>query len=94
MALDSRGPTIGEAGILGSNRVDISCASSPLRLPQCVTSRREGAEVVGLTHAAWPSCAVNEDGTLRVLANWDQLSEAERAVAWRRLVKRNKVWVA
>jgi len=34
---------------------------------------------------------VQEDGTLRVIANWDQLSEAEKAVAWRRITARNRV---
>lgn len=34
---------------------------------------------------------MTEAGTLRTIANWDELSEAERAVAWRRIVRRNRV---
>jgi predicted Fe-S protein YdhL (DUF1289 family) len=34
---------------------------------------------------------VSEDGKLRLISNWDSLSEAERAVAWRRITERNRV---
>ena len=34
--------------------------------------------------------AVNENGTLSRITNWDALSEREREVAKRRIAKRNK----
>lgn len=34
---------------------------------------------------------VTERGTLRRIANWEELSEAERAAAWRRVKARNRV---
>ena len=33
---------------------------------------------------------VNEDGTLRRISNWDQLTPSEQAVAFRRISQRNK----
>jgi hypothetical protein len=32
---------------------------------------------------------LNSDGTTRTIDNWSELSESERAVAWRRIAKRN-----
>jgi hypothetical protein len=37
---------------------------------------------------------VTESGTLRRIANWEDLSEAERAAAWRRVKARNRVSLA
>ena len=34
---------------------------------------------------------MNEDGTLRLVSNWEQLTPAEREVTLRRLRKRNAV---
>jgi hypothetical protein len=33
---------------------------------------------------------INTDGTTRRIANWDQLTEQERQVSWRRISKRNE----
>ena len=33
---------------------------------------------------------INEDGTIRRIANWESLTEREQAVAWKRLADRNK----
>lgn len=33
---------------------------------------------------------INEDGTVRRIANWQSLTEREQAVAWKRLADRNK----
>ena len=33
---------------------------------------------------------LNTDGTTRRIANWDQLTEAEQKVTWRRISKRNE----
>lgn len=43
-----------------------------------------------LTPHVAPACAVNEDGTLRRITNWAELSDGERAVALRRIADRNK----
>jgi hypothetical protein len=36
-------------------------------------------------------CTVHKDGTVNPISSWDQLSEAGRAVAWRRITARNRV---
>lgn len=41
-----------------------------------------------------PINKVAEDGTLRVISNWGELSEAERSVAWRRIAQRNRARLA
>ncbi|GBF87909.1 hypothetical protein Rsub_00621 [Raphidocelis subcapitata] len=51
------------------------------------TSIRLG-EKVALDHLG--PTIVHEDGTVSRISNWDQLSEAERAVAWRRITARNR----
>ena len=40
-----------------------------------------------------PLPVVNEDGTLRRIANWDLLTPSEKEVAQRRIASRNKVLV-
>jgi predicted Fe-S protein YdhL (DUF1289 family) len=33
---------------------------------------------------------INTDGTTRAIANWDELSEREKEVTWKRISKRNE----
>ena len=33
---------------------------------------------------------INADGTTRRIANWDQMTQGEQQVAWRRISKRNE----
>jgi predicted Fe-S protein YdhL (DUF1289 family) len=33
---------------------------------------------------------INTDGTTRRISNWNELSEQEREVSWRRIAKRNE----
>jgi predicted Fe-S protein YdhL (DUF1289 family) len=37
-----------------------------------------------------PSLLFHESGTTRRIGNWDQLSESEKEVTWRRISKRNE----
>lgn len=38
----------------------------------------------------WGPIILNTDGTTRRIANWDQLTEQEKKVTWRRISKRNE----
>lgn len=38
----------------------------------------------------WGPIILNTDGTTRRIANWDSLTEQEKAVTWRRVSKRNE----
>mmetsp|Transcript_17977 Transcript_17977/g.48890 ORF Transcript_17977/g.48890 Transcript_17977/m.48890 type:complete len:152 (-) Transcript_17977:347-802(-) len=38
----------------------------------------------------WGPIILNSDGTTRRIANWDQLTEHEKKVTWRRISKRNE----
>eukprot|EP00522_Entomoneis_paludosa_P013149 CAMPEP_0172452358 /NCGR_PEP_ID=MMETSP1065-20121228/10051_1 /TAXON_ID=265537 /ORGANISM="Amphiprora paludosa, Strain CCMP125" /LENGTH=111 /DNA_ID=CAMNT_0013204405 /DNA_START=61 /DNA_END=396 /DNA_ORIENTATION=- len=38
----------------------------------------------------WGPIILNQDGTTRRIANWDQLTEGEKTATWRRISKRNE----
>jgi hypothetical protein len=38
----------------------------------------------------WGPVILNKDGTMRRIANWENLSPQEQAVTWRRISKRNE----
>lgn len=38
----------------------------------------------------WGPIILNSDGTTRRIANWDQMTEQEKEVTWRRISKRNE----
>jgi len=43
-----------------------------------------------LTFEALGPMIINTDGTSRRISNWDELSDHEKEVSWRRINKRNK----
>lgn len=43
-----------------------------------------------LTFEALGPMIINTDGTSRRISNWDELSDHEKEVSWRRIKKRNK----
>jgi len=43
-----------------------------------------------ITFEAMGPVIINSDGTTRRIDNWDQMTEKEQEVAWRRISKRNE----
>ena len=43
-----------------------------------------------ITFEEWGPIILNTDGSTRKIANWDNLSEKEKEVTWRRISKRNE----
>lgn len=70
---------------LGGKRTISTCRMPLQSLTQCVHGMLES-----IRFEEMGPVIINADGTTRRIDNWDQMSENEQKVAWRRISKRNE----